>query len=333
MLRHGLPSRALRAARGPHDARPLRLRRSSRSLTLAATVLASGTCSTTGATLASCPLYRYRYPSSLGFRGGNDLQAPSPALRAVLGHPASSAVALADARAGRARRFPAELQGSAGTGNRPTIRKPCSTLASAMRGSAMLRLRRSPRPLSPAPTVTSASTKMNVWRSRARLRRRAGASAFLWPDTVLRRRLHRRRCAPLPTSQCAASPQPSVVALADARADRARRLQGNIRVAISRPPPVSRLRASTVGTADASNDTTAPITAGGFRLNVAHFRRQQCRRSRKRSPTQPSALARARLRLLPVTTTEPRAPGLRPKPCAWPARICRSRPNPAHGRV
>ena len=87
-------------------ARPRRSHRSPCSLTLAATVLAFGTSSTTGATLASCGLYRYRYPFSLGFRGGNDLQAPSPALRAVLGHPAPSTVALADARAGRARRFP-----------------------------------------------------------------------------------------------------------------------------------------------------------------------------------------------------------------------------------
>ena len=126
---------------------------------------------------------RHRARASAALLAGRGAAATSasPALRAARADspcpasPESPVAMLADARVGRARRFPAKLEGSAGTGNRPTIRKPCSTFASAMPGSAMLRLRRSPRPLSPAPTVTSASTEMNVWRSRARLRRRAGA--------------------------------------------------------------------------------------------------------------------------------------------------------------
>ena len=178
-------SLALRATLGPRGARPLRLRWSSRSLTLAATV------PNVFNEVIAC--------ACLALASGIALEAPQPfwpdtvlrqhphrrrcaprlrtcRVRPLRRHRSPCSLTLAATVPGGSRwRFPAELQGSAGTGNRPTIRKPCSTFASAMRGSAMLRLRRSPRPLSPAPTVTSASTEMNVWRSRARLRRRAGA--------------------------------------------------------------------------------------------------------------------------------------------------------------
>ena len=207
VLPHRLPSRALRAALWPRDARPLRLRRPSRSLTLAATVLnvfnemIACACLALASGIALAPPRPFWMDAVLRQRPHRRRCAPRLRTRRVRPRPSlrsPCSLTLAPAVPGGSRwRFPAKLHGSVGTGNRHTIRNPCSTFASPMRGSAMLRLRRSPRPLSPAPTVTSASTEMIVRRSRARLRRRAGARPLSsGPDRVLRQRPHRRRCAP-----------------------------------------------------------------------------------------------------------------------------------------
>ena len=81
------------------------------------------------------------------------------------------------------------------------------------------------------------------------------------------------------------------------------------------------------GIDDTGNNTTAPITVGRLPLNAAHCWRRQCRRSRKRSPTRPSALARTPLRLTAFTTTAPRDPGQRPGPRVRPPGCA------GHGRI
>ena len=129
--------------------------------------------------------HRARASVALPVKRGATATSASLALRAALANlpcpasPESPAAMLADARGDRDERFPQAVPCRTPREYRnrepPRDPPPCSTFTSAMLGSAMLRLRRSPRPPSPAPTVTSASAEMNVWRSRARLRRRAGA--------------------------------------------------------------------------------------------------------------------------------------------------------------
>ena len=130
-------------------------------------------------------------------------------------------------------------------------------------------------------------------RSRARLRRRAGARPPSAATTVMTAR------------------RPAL------RAERSRR----------------QLRRDRDGIDDAGDGTTAPVTAGSLRLNAAHCRRRQCRRQCPFPPARPSALPRTPLRFPSVTTTAPRDPGHRPKPRDRPSWIRRSRPIPARASV
>ena len=91
-------------------------------------------------------------------------------------------------------------------------------------------------------------------------------------------------------------------------------------------------RTATAST-NASDGTTASVTAGSLRLNAAHCRCPQCRCQCSFPPTRPSALPRTPLRLPAVTTTAPRDPEQRPNPRDRPSWIRRSRSIPATASV
>ena len=205
-------------------------------------------------------------------------------------------------------RFPAELQGSAGTGNRPAIRKPCSTFASAMRGSANLRLRRSPSPaVARADRDEHLRKNERVAISCSPSASRWCTSAFFGPGAMLRQRSHHRRCAPRSRtcrarplrshrSPCSLTLAATMLGVALTRIRLWQRLRQRPTSPNAMPHPGSNRR---IGNgSEAATGSQTPVTMQTRRHSLAAWRRRFAPRSRPRDVQPPAspvdALADAR---------------------------------------